>query len=116
MDLAPRPLPLPRIRSDWLLAPARTPAGDAANQADVARQFETLIAETLLRSARAASLGDDGMGPGGDNVRAMIDHARAEAIARAAPLGVARLLARENTVTPAQAEANRQTPETTSPH
>ena len=116
MDLAPRPLPLPRIRSDWLLAPARTPAGDAANQADVARQFETLIAETLLRSARAASLGDDGMGPGGDNVRAMIDHARAEAIARAAPLGVARLLAKENNATPAQAEARRQTLEITRPN
>ncbi|MBC7505222.1 MAG: hypothetical protein H7267_05805 [Sandarakinorhabdus sp.] len=96
MELAARPLSLPRIRSEWPLASGRTPAIDAAKQAEVARQFETIIAETLLRSARAATLGDDGLGTddgGGANVRAMIDHARAEAIARAAPLGVARLLA-----------------------
>ena len=96
MDLAPRALPVPRVRHDWLLTPTRPPPGDAAKRADVARQFETIIAETLLRSARAASLGDDGLGEaGGENVRSMIDHARAEAIARAAPLGVARLLAAE---------------------
>ena len=94
MELAPRPLMLPRVRSDWLLAPPAA-SRDAARQADVARQFETIIAETLIRSARAAALGDDGMGARGENVRAMIDHARAEAIARAAPLGVARLLAAE---------------------
>jgi Rod binding domain-containing protein len=105
MDLAPRatPLQLPRVRADWPLAAANPRAGD--RDAEVARQFETIIAETLLRTARAASLGDDGFGtsdlPGGDNVRAMIDHARAEAIARAAPMGVARLLAAE--ARPAQA-------------
>ena len=98
MDLAPRPAPLqlPRVRADWPLA--ATPRA-ADRDAEVARQFETIIAETLLRSARAAALGDDGLGdsamPGGDNIRAMIDHARAEAIARAAPMGVARLLAAE---------------------
>ncbi|KAB7648225.1 hypothetical protein [Polymorphobacter fuscus] len=96
MDLATAsPLPLPRVRSEWPPAAAR-PAGDAARQAEVAHQFETLIAETLLRSARAAALGDDSLGgsdaAGADNVRAMVDHARAEAIARAAPIGVARLL------------------------
>lgn len=99
MDLAPRPtsLQLPRVRADWPLAAAKPRAGD--RDAEVARQFETIIAETLLRTARAANLGDDGFGtsdlPGGDNVRAMVDHARAEAIARAAPMGVARLLAAE---------------------
>jgi Rod binding domain-containing protein len=99
MDLAPRsmPLQLPRVRADWPLAPAKPYAAD--RDIEVARQFETIIAETLLRTARAASLGDDGFGtsdlPGGDNVRAMVDHARAEAIARAAPMGVARLLAAE---------------------
>ena len=96
MDIVPRPTPLqlPRVRADWPLA-AIPRAAD--RDAKVARQFETIIAETLLRSARAAALGDDGLGdsamPGGDNIRAMIDHARAEAIARAAPMGVARLLA-----------------------
>ncbi|MEY2883685.1 MAG: hypothetical protein RL490_1409 [Pseudomonadota bacterium] len=92
-----RPAPAQfRLRPDWPGAPAPR---DAARDAEVARQFETLIAETLLRSARASSLGDDGLGAsgdtGGDHVRAMIDHAHAEAIARAAPMGVARLLAAE---------------------
>jgi Rod binding domain-containing protein len=99
MDLAPRTpvLQLPRVRADWPIT--STKPRTAERDANVARQFETIIAETLLRSARAASLGDDGFGtsdlPGGDNVRAMVDHARAEAIARAAPMGVARLLAAE---------------------
>jgi Rod binding domain-containing protein len=95
MELSPRALPLPaRVRADWPLAPPR-PADSTARLAEVALQFETIIAETLLRSARAAALGDDGLGDGsagGNDVRAMIDHARAEAIARAAPIGVARLL------------------------
>jgi len=73
----------------------RAPARNIAQDADVAHKFETLIAETLLRSARAANLGDDGLGETGGNIRDMVDHARAEAIARAAPMGVARLLARE---------------------
>lgn len=94
MELAAPVLQMPRVRQGWPLSPVRQPAGDAARQADVARQFETIIAETLLRSARAASLGEDGLGAdgGAENVRAIIDHARAEAIARAAPMGVARLL------------------------
>ena len=92
------PFTMPRVRSDWPgpAAPARSPADMAA----VAQRFEALIAESLLKSARTASLGDDGLGEdsGGssDHVRAMIDHARAEAIARAAPLGIARLLAAES--------------------
>lgn len=100
MEVTAPPLQMPRVRQGWPLAhtrqpQARQPASDAAKQAEIARQFETIIAETLLRSARAASLGDDGLGAdgGSENVRAMIDHARAEAIARAAPMGVARLLA-----------------------
>ncbi len=73
----------------------RPNSSNPANDAEIARKFETLIAETLLRSARAASLGDDGLGETGGNIRDMVDHQRAEVIARAAPLGVARLLARE---------------------
>ncbi len=113
MDLAPAPAPLalprntaparplPRIRAGWPVT-TPTPASDAAKTAKVAQQFEALIAETLLHSVRAAGLGDDGLGGGegaalaggADNVRDMIDHVRAEAIARAAPMGIARLLAR----------------------
>ena len=87
-----------RVRPDWpgTAAAPRSPADIAA----VAQRFEALIAESLLKSARAAGLGDDGLGEdsggSGDHVRAMIDHARAEAIARAAPLGIARLLAAED--------------------
>ena len=62
--------------------------------AQVAHQFETLIAVSLLRSARAADLGDDGLGATAGPIRDMIDTNRAEAIARAAPLGVAQLLAK----------------------
>jgi hypothetical protein len=61
--------------------------------ARVAEQFEVMIAERLLNAARAAPLGDDLLGSGGSIVRDQIDHARAEAIARAAPIGIARLLA-----------------------
>ena len=97
-----------RVRSDWpgSAGAARAPTDIAA----VAQRFEALIAESLLKSARAADLGDDGLGDAdasgigggsGDHVRAMIDHARAEAIARAAPLGIARLLALENARLPA---------------
>ena len=88
----------PRLRTEW---PGQ--AGAAPSTADVdavAQRFETLIAESLLKSARAADLGDDSLGEdsggSGDHVRAMIDHARAEAIARAAPMGIARVLAAEN--------------------
>jgi hypothetical protein len=47
---------------------------DAAKQADVALKIETMIAEPLLRSARAARLGDDGLGETGGNIREMVDH------------------------------------------
>ncbi len=87
---------MPRIRSDWPGISLKRPVPRPASDAKVAEQFETLIAATLLRSARAANLGDDGLGTGGDTVRDMVDRQRAEAIARAAPLGVARLLARDH--------------------
>ena len=88
----------PRLRTEW---PGRTGTTPSPADADaVAQRFETLIAESLLKSARAAGVGDDSLGEdsggGGDHVRAMIDHARAEAIARAAPMGIARVLAAEN--------------------
>lgn len=104
MELAPvpralttplqRPAGLPLVRNGWP-GPAPARATDAAKQAEVARQFERLIAQTLLRSARAAQLGDDGLGQSGGHIRDMVDQQRAEAIARAAPLGIARLLAAE---------------------
>lgn len=83
--LRPAPAPLGR---PWP-APAR-PLDPKLAQA--AEQFEVMIAERLLKSARAARLGDDLLGGNSDIVRDQIDHARAEAIARAAPIGIARLL------------------------
>jgi Rod binding domain-containing protein len=88
----------PRLRTEWPGQAGATPT--PADVDAVAQRFEALIAESLLKSARAAGLGDDSLGEdsggGGDHVRAMIDHARAEAIARAAPMGIARVLAAEN--------------------
>ncbi|MFZ4110472.1 MAG: hypothetical protein ACOYKQ_08395 [Polymorphobacter sp.] len=88
----------PRLRTEWPGQAKATPSRFDIN--DLAQRFETLIAESLLKFARAAELGDDSLGEdsggGGDHVRAMIDHARAEAIARAAPVGIARVLAAEN--------------------
>lgn len=83
MDLTHVQTPLPLARAA-LKAPTQ--------QARVAAQFEALIVRSLLQSARAARLGDDGLGSTGDNVRDMVDTVRAEAIARSAPLGVAKLL------------------------
>ena len=95
MDLnsAPRALPLGRVRTDWPGLLPHRPHG--LSDDIVAERFEALIIQSLLRSARAARLGDDGLGSGGETVRDLQDRQRAEAIARAAPLGVARLLARE---------------------
>lgn len=88
--LAPVQKAVPLARPGW---PGAATARAPDRNAQVAQQFETLIAATLLRSARAARLGDDGLGATGDGVRDLIDRQRAEAIARAAPIGVARLLA-----------------------
>ncbi len=89
---APAGLALDRVRDGW---PGPGQRRDASGDAAVARQFEALIVQSLLKSARAAKLGDDGLGETGDTVRDMQDRQRAEAIASAAPLGIARLLARE---------------------
>lgn len=88
----PGSMPLPLANGIAIAGRQRDATSAAARDADVARKFETLIAATLLRSARAASLGEDGLGPTAEPIRDMIDTSRAEAIARAAPMGVARLL------------------------
>ena len=86
------PLIATRIRPDW---PGPAAARPTKQDTAVARQFEALIVQSLLKSARAAKLGDDGLGDTGDTVRDLQDRQRAEAIAAAAPLGIARLLAAE---------------------
>ncbi len=84
------PIPLLRVKPDW---PGQAQRREIADNAAIARQFEALIVQALLKSARAGRLGDDGLGAAGDTVRDLQDQQRAEAIASAAPLGVARLLA-----------------------
>lgn len=61
--------------------------------AKVAAQFEALFVAQMLKSARAASLGDDLTGKGGATFTDLADQLRAEALAKQAPLGVARILA-----------------------
>ena len=58
------------------------------------QEFEALLVTRLLKTARAAKLGDDLMG-NNDQIRDLVDEQRGRAFARAAPLGLAQLLARE---------------------
>jgi|JI8StandDraft_2_1071088.scaffolds.fasta_scaffold13452_2 Rod binding domain-containing protein len=57
------------------------------------QDFEALLVTRLLKSARAAKLGDDLLGSN-DQVRDMIDEQRGRTIAQAAPLGLASLIAK----------------------
>lgn len=83
MDVRPAP-PL-SLASRPVEAQAATKAG---------QQFEALMVTRLLKTARAAKLGDDLMG-NNDQLRDMIDDERGRLIASAAPMGLAQLLARE---------------------
>nr|WP_295662911.1 hypothetical protein [Polymorphobacter sp.] len=85
----------PRLRGDDDLSagPRKGKQIDPAT-AKVARQFESLFIAQMLKSARAASLGDDLTGKGGATFNDLADQLRAEALATQAPLGVARLLAK----------------------
>jgi Rod binding domain-containing protein len=79
-----------------LKAPA-LPLNAGPDEAKLAKQagqdFEALLVTRLLKSARAAKLGDDLLGSN-DQVRDMIDEQRGRTIARAAPLGLASLIAK----------------------
>ncbi len=73
-------------------APATRPAADLAR---VATDFEALFIAQILKSTHAAALADDPLrSDGEDSFRALQDETTAKAIASAAPLGVARELAR----------------------
>ena len=64
------------------------------DKTDVARRFEALIVEQLLRSVRAGKLGDDGLGndAGAERTREITDRLTAEAIAARAPFGLAKVI------------------------
>ena len=73
---------------------AVAPDPEAARLAEVAQGFEALFVAQVLKSARAASLGDDGLGSGAGPFRDMQEEMRAAALVKAAPIGVLRDLAR----------------------
>jgi len=74
------------------------PLNAALDEAKLAKKagsdFEALLVARMLKTARAAQLGDDLMGRN-DQIRDLIDETRAHAVTSAAPLGLAQLLARE---------------------
>ena len=77
---------LPLQRPNWPADPKAAATG-----------FETMVLEQVLRHARKAGpgvplAGDQMLGAGKDLVEEQVDRQRAALIARAAPLGVARLL------------------------
>jgi Rod binding domain-containing protein len=82
MDIKPVSMPLTR----------QTDEVKAAKKAG--QDFEALLVTRLLKTARAAKLGDDMLG-NNDQIRDMVDDQRGRAIAAAAPLGLAQLLAKE---------------------
>jgi Rod binding domain-containing protein len=67
---------------------------EAKAAAKAGQDFEALLVTRLLKTARAAKLGDDMLG-NNEQVRDLVDEQRGRAIAAAAPLGLAQLLAKE---------------------
>jgi Rod binding domain-containing protein len=88
MDVS-APAPKPRLPGPSQHTPDAAKAAAKAGQ-----QFEALLVTRLLKTARAARLGDDMLG-NNEQVRDLIDEQRGQAIASAAPLGLAQLLAKE---------------------
>jgi hypothetical protein len=95
-DPSPQPSEVtgPRLRGDDDQSAGSTRKTIDPATAKVARQFESLFVAQMLKSARAASLGDDLTGKGGATFNDLADQLRAEALSAQAPLGVARLLAK----------------------
>ncbi len=83
------------LRPPALLPPGQrpVPAREARERDQAAGEFEALLVTRLLKTARAAKLGDDLMG-GNAQVRDLIDEQQGRIIAGAAPLGLAQLLAK----------------------
>lgn len=96
MDMPP-PLAL-ASRTPLTLRPGGLPLKPTPDEAKLARKagsdFEALLVTRMLKTARAAQLGDDLMGRN-DQIRDLIDETRARSVTAAAPLGLAQLLARE---------------------
>jgi Rod binding domain-containing protein len=80
------------------IKPVTMPLAVQADEVKAARKagqdFEALLVTRLLKTARAAKLGDDMLG-NNDQIRDHVDDQRGRAIASASPLGLAQLLAKE---------------------
>jgi Rod binding domain-containing protein len=74
--------------------PVNPTRDEAKRAAKAGSDFEALLVTRMLKTARAAKLGDDLMGKN-DQIRDLIDETRARSLTAAAPLGLAQLLARE---------------------
>jgi len=77
-----------------MIAPVRAapPPVPDANARKVATDFEALFIGQLLKAAHAAKLGDDPLAGNDTSFRDLQDRTLAQSLARAAPLGVAKLL------------------------
>lgn len=69
---------------------------DEATIRAVARQFEALLMQQVLKSARAANLGDDlASGPGSDTYKDLFDQQMAQQLSAGRGLGIADVLVRQ---------------------
>lgn len=85
---------------------------DEATIRAVARQFEALLMQQVLKSARAANLGDDlASGPGSDTYKDLFDQQMAQQLSAGRGLGIADVLVRQlSGIAPAAAPAPASTP------
>jgi Rod binding domain-containing protein len=91
MEINKEPLTLSLSKGGLPLNPS---SEDAKRAQKAASDFEALLVTRMLKTARAARLGDDLLGRN-DQIRDLVDETRARAVTSAAPLGLAHLLARE---------------------
>jgi Rod binding domain-containing protein len=89
MEIRPTSPPILSPSKDQKLSSG--PQKDEATRA--ATEFEALLVTRLLKSARAAKLGDDLLG-NSDQIKDLVDEQRGRLIAQAAPLGLAQLIAK----------------------
>lgn len=78
-----------------LKAQARKNPHSATTQREVARQFETVFAQMMIKSMRNAQVGDDGLGHAGQLYTSMFDQQIAQAMTQGRGIGLADMLMRQ---------------------
>ncbi|HEX7381205.1 MAG TPA: flagellar assembly peptidoglycan hydrolase FlgJ [Nevskiaceae bacterium] len=78
-----------------LKAQAAKDPHSATTQREVARQFETVFAQMMIKSMRDAHVGDDGLGHAGQLYTSMFDQQIAQAMAQGRGIGLANMLMRQ---------------------